>query len=266
MQPKPRCPIKRFISFGAGTQSTYLLLRGLEGFFGDIPDGAIFADTQNEPAHVYEWLARIESLVAPFPIHRVTAGDLGSAYIGGVRRAAIPVSSLSAEGKPMMMKRFCSDTFKVRPVRRKIRELVGMRGTAECWIGISTDEAHRGFKSTGLKWLSNRYPLLDAGVSRMECVAYIERTVGVKPPRSSCIWCPFHGDRQWLEIKRNDPQGFEKSCQFDEAIRNLDRDRWSRPRYLHRSLRPLRQVEFKHENQFTFADGFGNECEGMCGL
>jgi hypothetical protein len=37
--------------------------------------------------------------------------------------------------------------------------------------------------------------------------------------------------------------------------------------FLHRSLLPLDQVNFSGlENQFDMLDGFGNECEGMCGV
>jgi hypothetical protein len=35
------------------------------------------------------------------------------------------------------------------------------------------------------------------------------------------------------------------------------------PVYLHRTLKPLNEVEFKHEHQINL---FINECEGMCGV
>jgi hypothetical protein len=39
----------RIISLGAGVQSSAMLLMALEGRFEDMPDCAIFADTQDEP-------------------------------------------------------------------------------------------------------------------------------------------------------------------------------------------------------------------------
>lgn len=35
------------------------------------------------------------------------------------------------------------------------------------------------------------------------------------------------------------------------------------PLYLHRSLVPLSEVTFRHEDQ---REMFGNECEGVCGV
>ena len=48
-----------------------------------------------------------------------------------------------------MGRRQCTEHYKVRPIRRKIRELLGLRkrqripsgATIELWLGISTDEA-----------------------------------------------------------------------------------------------------------------------------
>ena len=50
-----------------------------------------------------------------------------------------------------MGRRQCTEHYKVRPIRRKIRELIGLRkrqripsgATIELWLGISTDEAIR---------------------------------------------------------------------------------------------------------------------------
>lgn len=254
----------RVISLGAGVQSSAMLLMGIDGHFGEKPDCAVFADTQGEPSHVYEWLDRLEREVAPFPVYRATRGNLGEDYLSGVRTAAIPAFTTTSAGDSTLMSRFCSRTFKVEVIYRKVRELVGPRGTAESWIGISTDEAHR-MKPTGKKWITNRWPLIDARLSRSDCARYVKDRLGVEPPKSACLFCPFHGDAQWLDLKRNHPEDFAKAVEFDKAIRNMDYDRWDRPRFLHRSLVPLAQVKFRHEDQLAL-DGFGNDCEGICGV
>lgn len=257
---------RRFISLGAGWQSSAMLLMALDGKFGDLPHAAIFADTQGEPKAVYRWLDRLEKEVAPFPIFRVTVGSLADAYLAHVRRAAIPCFSTTQTGQPTMLNRFCSKTFKVEVIRRQTRKLVGLNGTGESWIGISTDEAHRGYKPSERKWLTNRYPLLDAGISRSQCGEYVLDRMGALPPKSACLFCPFHGDAQWISLKRDAPEDFAKAVAFDHAILNLDGDKWDRPRFLHRSLKPLDQIEFLHETQGWLFDQFGNECEGVCGL
>jgi hypothetical protein len=68
-------PLKA-ISFGAGKQSTALVLMAIEGEID--ADCAIFADTQDEPVAVYEHLWRMAERCAKvgFPLYVVTAGRL----------------------------------------------------------------------------------------------------------------------------------------------------------------------------------------------
>ena len=64
-----------------------------------------------------------------------------------------------------MGRRQCTEHYKIRPIRRKIRELLGLTkgqrvppGTAaELWLGISTDEAIH-MKPSRDRWIQNRYP------------------------------------------------------------------------------------------------------------
>ena len=65
----------RVISLGAGVQSSVMALLAARGEIGPMPDAAIFADTQWEPAAVYEHLGWLESQL-PFPVYRVTAGNI----------------------------------------------------------------------------------------------------------------------------------------------------------------------------------------------
>lgn len=256
----------RVISLGAGVQSSAMLLLGVEGAFGDLPDCAIFADTKGEPDNVYKWLDALEAFVAPFPIYRVSAGDLGAEYLAGKRRASIPAYSTTQHGKKTLLSQHCTFSFKKTPIRRKLRELVGPRGTAESWIGISMDECHR-MKTSDRKWNPNRYPLIDLRLKRMDCAAVVLDRIGVEAPKSACYFCPYHGEDYWLNLKRSNPKDFARAVEFDKQLRQIDGDKWERDIFLHRSLKPLDQVKFRHEDQLAFDEsGFGNECQGLCGV
>lgn len=250
----------RVISLGAGVQSSAMLLMALEGRFGDVPDCAIFADTQSEPPHVYEMVDRLEHLVAPFQIHRVSRGNLGTDYLGGVPESWIPVFTRNELGVPTILRRQCSKNYKIVPIRRKIRELVGPRGIAESWIGISTDEAHR-MKPSGLRWLTNRWPLIESGLRRSECADYLKDR-GLPTVNSACEFCPL---QDWLALKNSSPQSYARAVLYDGAQRTV-RDGFD-SQFLHAGLIPLGDIkEFRHEKQGRmFLDGFGNECEGVCG-
>jgi hypothetical protein len=36
--------------------------------------------------------------------------------------------------------------------------------------------------------------------------------------------------------------------------------------FMHRSLKPLEEVDFRNAEDFGQVNMFGNECEGMCGV
>ena len=72
----------RVLSLGAGVQSTTLALMAAHGDVGPMPDCAIFADTGDEPAAIYEHLQWLSSPnVLPFPVHVATRGALERALI-----------------------------------------------------------------------------------------------------------------------------------------------------------------------------------------
>lgn len=251
----------RIVSLGAGVQSSAMLLMALDGRFGEIPDCAIFADTQWEPRVVYEWLDRLEREVAPFPIHRVTNGNIRGMLRGEGRRVALPF--YMAPNRPI--DRQCTDEYKLKPVRREMRRLGATMGNpCELWIGISTDEAHR-MKPSQRKYAVNRFPLIEAHLSRTDCSSYLVERVGETAPRSSCIGCPFHSDAEWGRLKGLSPKEWDDAVAFDEECRSFPG--LHNAVYLHRSARPLANASLLHEHQTAmFFDGFGNECEGLCGL
>src|SRR3990167_5386150 len=72
------------ISLGAGVQSSTMALMAAHGEITPMPDCAIFADTQQEPMAIYKWLDWLETQL-PFPVYRVTKGDLGADFIKALR-------------------------------------------------------------------------------------------------------------------------------------------------------------------------------------
>ena len=231
-----------------------------------MPDCAIFADTQWEPKAVYDWLNWLETKLQ-FPVHRVTAGNLREAARDrgkGLtsRVAAIPWHMKMADGTAAMGRRQCTAEYKVRPIQVKAIELMGGRtkGGTSLWIGISTDEAHR-MKPSRVQYIANRWPLIEARINRDECLAWMGKHGYERPPKSSCIGCPYHSDVQWRELT---PEEFADAVEIDRAIRNQPGIRGQQ--FAHRSLKPLAEVDFRSAEDAGQLSMFGNECEGMCGV
>lgn len=257
------------ISLGAGVQSTTMALMAAHGEITPMPDCAIFADTGWEPRAVYQHLAWLRSPnVLPFPVHIVSAGNLRDDAIAktnttGQRFAAVPWFTLSPHGKEGMGRRQCTKEYKLRPIQRKIVEFLGGRpkGGAEVWVGISTDEAIR-MRPSRVQYIVNRYPLIDAAMSRRDCLSWIEARGYPRPPKSSCIGCPFHSDAEWRALT---PDEFAEAIDVDRAIRRPIRGIRAQ-QFMHRKCVPLDQVDLSTAEDRGQLNLFNNECEGMCGV
>jgi hypothetical protein len=263
--------VKRFLSLGAGVQSSTLALMIAHGELEPV-EAAIFADTGWEPRHVYEWLDWLEKQL-PFPVHRVQRGNLREDTLRRStvqeRIAAIPWHMKMPNGDRAMGRRQCTMEYKIQPLTKKARELVGLvprqraKGVlCEMFIGISTDEALR-MKPSQDAWKVHRWPLIEKSMSRNDCLAWMERKGYPLPPKSSCIGCPFHSDHEWRLIKA-DPVSWADAIEVDKAIRQQPGMRSQQ--FMHRSCVPLEQVDLSTAEDHGQIDMFNNECEGMCGV
>lgn len=260
------------VSLGAGVQSTALALMAAEGIIeGGACDGAIFADTRDEPDEVYRHLMILQLVCAAygFPIHRVSRGSIvDDALDADHRFASIPLYTRDPSGKVGMLRRQCSREYKVEEVHRKIRELLGSQrpkpGSAEVWVGISTDEAHR-MKPTGKKYVVNRWPLIELGMSRADCRRFNESRGFFDVPKSACVICPYTDRARWRERQVRHPEEFEHAVRFERDIRNSPRFRADGV-YLTRNAVPLDEIDFRSEKDAGQLDMFDEECEGVCGV
>jgi hypothetical protein len=264
----------RVISLGAGVQSTTMALMAAHGEIGPMPDCAIFADTQGEPAVVYDHLRWLMSPnVLPFPVKIVTRGSLEQQVrdsIAGEAPNYVPWFSETKESQGMLW-RSCTDKFKLTPLKKAMREMAGLapgeqskEPLVECWIGISTDEASR-VKPSNNNWCVNRWPLIEKRMSRGDCLEWLKRNGYPQPPKSSCWFCPYSSDARWREIRDKHPAEWAKAVSLDDAIRGGVRASTG-TLYAHRSFKPLSEVDLSTAEDRGQLNMFNNECDGMCGV
>jgi hypothetical protein len=155
---------------------------------------------------------------------------------------------------------------------KKARELGGIKrgqkivGVAQ-WIGISLDEVHR-MKPSRDAWAESCWPLVDMRMRRHDCLLWMERNGYPKPPRSSCVYCPYHSDAEWRRLKFEEPEAFAEAAQFERRLQSLHAttdNRDSTP-FLHKSCKPLAEVDLSTLEDRGQMGLWGNECEGMCGV
>ena len=200
------------------------------GVVTPMPDFAVFADTQAEPDSVYEWLDWLEKQL-PYPVVRVTYGDLaedalqiklsgrsGRLYM----KALIPLFTLGEDGKKGILHRKCTRDYKVAIIQREIAKRTGKQPTSQ-WLGISIDEAQR-MRDSQIPFITNRYPLIDMNLSRQDCIKWMKEFGYPEPPRSACVFCPYHSDKEWLRLKNEEPHEFQKALDWEKRRRMLKTD------------------------------------------
>ena len=234
-----------------------------------MPDFAIFADTGSEPKPVMEHLQWLESgNVLPFPVRRVSAGSLTDSIetraAGDKGRRFVAAPFFTSTGG--MGRRQCTREFKVAPIEKLQRELLGYKprqripaGSCEVWIGFSTDEVVRAgpaFK----KWAVNRFPLLEQRMTRWDCEQWLRRHDYPVPMKSACVFCPYRSNHEWENLKCRDPEGFAEACRIDALVR--DTPGMKAREFVHRELKPLGEVEFDKSDP---GQGMLMLCEGACG-
>jgi len=251
-----------------------MALMAAHGEIGPMPDCAIFADTGWEPKAVQRHLEWLRSPnVLPFPVHVVSAGNIRDDAIAGSsarsgRFAAVPWFLKMPDGSAGMGRRQCTAHYKLEPIRKKIRDLLGVsprgrvpKGAAEVWVGISLDEVVR-MKPSRVGYIVNRWPLIEKRMNRNDCLRWIERREYPEPPKSSCIGCPFHTDAQWRALS---PEEMADAAEVDRAIRVSKRGIRGE-QFMHRSLKPINEVDLSTLEDHGQINLFNNECEGMCGV
>lgn len=275
----------RILSLGAGVQSSTLALMIEKGKVPMV-DCAIFADTQAEPKEVYNWLEYLKTQIKSYPIHIVTwrnlKQDILDASEGNYKGFTAPFFTKNIEtNKKGLLMRQCTSDYKIKPVVKKIRDLLNVgykkrvpKGTkVELLMGISNDEIYR-MKPNRLPYIQNQYPLIDIKFTRQTCLNWLKENNYPLAPRSACTFCPYHSNEEWLRIKNGNKEEWEEIIKIDTAIRNQDRFKKNNAGsgklkdelYLHRDCKPINEIDFttKKNNQMDF--GFNNECEGMCGV
>jgi hypothetical protein len=265
------------LSMGVGVQSSTMAKMAAAGLIKPMPVAGVFSDTMHEPQSVYRWLEWLKDNL-PFPIITVSKGDLAKSALtirdkkdgsGKWAKSCVPAYIKNKDGTRGIIQRQCTYDYKVIPLTRASLRIAKEHGATEViqWIGISLDEAHR-MKPSRDKRITHRWPLIDLRMRRHDCLRWMEANGFPKPPRSACVFCPYHSDAEWRRLRDEEPEEFARAVKFDRDYREVKRitDNMRGVPYLHNSLVPLDQVDFSTDEDNGQQVMFGNECEGMCGV
>ncbi len=189
-------------SFGGGVQSVALFLINLRVGREFIPVFANVGDRAENPAtikYIHEYIIPIcrDNWI---PFVETKSGDLYDDLVNNPH-PCIPVFA----GKSQL-RRICTSDRKIKPVNAAIKRLLkNDENAALVQIGISVDEIHRAKFEDWRKqdrygryfgfWQKPDYPLIDAGMSRDDCIEIIKKAGLPVPDKSACWFCPFGSGR-----------------------------------------------------------------------
>jgi len=250
----------KILSLGWGVQSfTLAAMVALK----ELPmvDAVVHSDTTHESILTYRFAEKWTPWLEEHGVRVVTVKPKHSDPLdNGYGQEDPPFYSISKSGKAGQGKRQCTSQWKIYPMRRWIQ--ANRKGQkVEQWIGISTDEYKR-MRDSDVKYITNVYPLIDNGVSRSDCKKWLADHNLEEPPRSSCIFCPYHSTAEWRRIKQI-PEDWKGALEVDEQMRNR---RPPHRIFVHPSRRPLVDIDFRTPEEQGQLSLWDNECSGICGV
>jgi 3'-phosphoadenosine 5'-phosphosulfate sulfotransferase (PAPS reductase)/FAD synthetase len=270
----------RTISYGGGVQSTALLVLATQGKLEPIMGGsitaALFSNTGDDSEHpaTLEYVRNIaipwaaERGLTVHELHRRTKdGQIETLYGRATHpdKRSLPIPVRLSNGAPAS--RHCTVDFKVKVLQKWIKQAGATADNpAIVAVGISTDEIQRANNKSDAAFERRVFPLLQLGLSRADCAQLIQDSGLPIPPKSSCYFCPWHSRLVWAEMRRDEPELFEKAAVLEDILHDKA-DRFGHKRaYLTDRLVPLREaIPVAQDTLFSSLEFNDGKCDsGYC--
>ena len=164
-----------------------------------------FTDTGSELKEIYDFLDRLESYLDK-DIARLSSGKPFDHWL-----------KVHNDFLPSAKQRWCTRVMKIKP----FEEFIGDDSVIS-YVGIRADENREGYMSSK-ESVKAVFPFVDDGIIRKDVFDILERSVGVPEyykwrSRSGCYFCFFQRQGEWLGLKRNHPDLFEKAKSYEKGI------------------------------------------------
>jgi hypothetical protein len=254
----------RVISLGWGVQSFTLAAMVALGELEPV-DAAIHADTTHERSATYAFAALWTAWLQERGVNVVTVVSKNVQPVQMVTSQWTDIPAYTDTGKSLgQLRRQCTGSWKIAALRRWLQ--ANRNGApVEQWIGISLDEWQR-MKDSDVKYVTHRWPLIERRMTRHDCANWLRAHDLPVPPKSSCVFCPYHNRAAWQEMASEGGADWHKAVEIDRAIRKV------RPPYdlfIHSSRKPLDSLDLRtpqERGQMELWANWDAECSGVCGV
>jgi len=199
--------VRHVLGISGGKDSAALAIY-LRDHYPEIHDKIeyFFTDTGAELKEVYDFLDTLESYLGK-PIIRLGSEKTFDAWL-----------TLHNEYLPSPQQRWCTRVMKIKPFEKFVGE-----DPVISYVGIRADENREGYISQK-ETIKAVFPFVEDGIVRDQVFQMLEDTVGIPEyykwrSRSGCYFCFFQRQDEWLGLKRNHPDLFEKAKAYENRKR-----------------------------------------------
>jgi hypothetical protein len=213
--------VPHLVAFGGGVNSTALLCGWIERGLRPV-DLILFSDTGGERPETYAHVAAMSAWLATqgYPaIVTVRKVDESGAVI------TLEQNCLDDQTLPSLAYGFkrCSQKFKLAPQEKYVNHFEPAR---EAWtmgrpvvklVGFDADEPHRAQRTTRDAKYWYRYPLIEWGWGREECIAAIQRAGLDVPSKSACFFCPANTKGEIRQLQTEHPDLLARALALEAA-------------------------------------------------
>lgn len=165
-----------------------------------------FSDTGAELKEAYEFLDKLEAYLGK-EIIRLSSEREFEHWLK-INNGLLPSPQI----------RWCTKLMKIKPFERFVGD-----DPVISYVGIRGDEFREAYISQK-ETIKAVFPFIEDGLVRDDIFQLLEDTVGIPEyyqwrSRSGCFFCFFQRQDEWLGLKRNHPELFEKAKEIENRIR-----------------------------------------------
>jgi 3'-phosphoadenosine 5'-phosphosulfate sulfotransferase (PAPS reductase)/FAD synthetase len=193
---------RHIVSLSGGKDSTALAIFMMQQY-PEIEVEYVFCDTGEELPETYQYLEKIETFLGK-PINRVRSERTWDEWL-----------EKFSGYLPSARSRWCTSNLKIVPFEKFVGE-----DTVYSYIGIRADEDRDGYISNK-KNIIPVYPFKEHGITKEDVMRILDES-GLGLPeyykwrtRSGCYFCFFQRRYEWLGLKENHPELFEKAKKYE---------------------------------------------------
>lgn len=242
------------VAFGGGIDSTAMVIELVHR--KEPIDLILFADTGGERPEIYSHIETFSQWLKERGYPEIIT--VWKTKDG--KRLTLEEDCLEHKGLPSIAYGFkrCSDHFKIRPQNNYLRE---WQPAIDAWnaglkvikyIGYDAGEIRR--KENADKRIDNkydyRYPLIEWGWEREECIEAIKNAKVKLPGKSACFFCPSSKPKEIIEMYEKHPDLMNRALAMESqaeltTIKGLGRNyAWSEVIAMHKAQIDLPFIGF----------------------